>query len=143
MIYPKGTRHFTGWQALDYARQRYIAGGAYARQRHQQQLLKALVGRILSQDMARDPVRLDRVLRAVGDALIFDGRGRRVIDFAYALRGVDPADITLIDLPGGSVGRGGGYLGEDLRPVSRQFIAAVRADRADQFVAAHPELVSR
>jgi LCP family protein required for cell wall assembly len=143
MVYEKGTRHFTGWQALDYARQRYVAGGGYTRQRHQQQLIKALVGQILSQDMARDPVRLDRVLRAIGDALIFDGRGRSVIDFAYALRDVDPADITLVNLPGGSVGRGGGYAGEDLQPVSRQFIAAVTADRAARFLAAHPELVSR
>jgi LCP family protein required for cell wall assembly len=143
MVYEKGTRHFTGWQALDYARQRYVTGGGYARQRHQQQLIKALVGQILSQEMARDPVRLDRVLRAVGDALIFDGRGRSVIDFAYALREVDPADITLVNLPGGSVGRGGGYAGEDLRPVSRQFIAAVKADRAAQFLAAHPELVGK
>ena len=29
--YNVGTHHFVGWQALDYARQRYIPGGDYAR----------------------------------------------------------------------------------------------------------------
>jgi LCP family protein required for cell wall assembly len=143
MVYPKGMHHFTGWQALDYGRQRYLSGGDYTRQRHQQQLIKALVGRILSQDMARDPVKLDRVLRAVGGALVFDGRGRRVIDFAYALRDVEPADITLVGLPGASVGGGSGYLGEQLRPVGKQFLAAVRTDRVPQFLATHPELINK
>jgi anionic cell wall polymer biosynthesis LytR-Cps2A-Psr (LCP) family protein len=141
MVYEKGTRHFTGWQALDYARQRYLTGGGYTRQKHQQQLIKALVGRILSQDMARDPIKLDRVLRAVGDALVFDGRGRRVIDFAYALRDVSAKNMTLVALPGGSVGRGSGYAGEQLKPVSRQFLAAVKGDTVAQFLTAHPELV--
>jgi anionic cell wall polymer biosynthesis LytR-Cps2A-Psr (LCP) family protein len=143
MVYQKGVHRFNGWQALDYARQRYLTGGDYTRQRHQQQLIKALVGQILAADTARDPVKLDRVLQAIGEALVFDGRGRRVIDFAYALRDVEAADITLVGLPGGSVGRGSGYAGEQLQPVGRQFLAAVRGDRVAAFLAAHPELVNK
>src|SRR5262249_40355607 len=38
MTYNVGTTmHLVGWQALDYARQRYIPGGDYSRQRHQRQ----------------------------------------------------------------------------------------------------------
>ncbi|HYN96381.1 MAG TPA: LCP family protein [Pilimelia sp.] len=143
MVYQPGTRHLTGWQALDYARQRYLTGGDYTRQRHQQQLVKALAGEILDRGLATDPARLDAVLRAVGGALTFDGRGRRVIDYAYALRGVRPAAMTLVALPGASVGRGGGYLGEELKPVGREFLAAVRANRVPAFMASHPELVVR
>ena len=141
MVYEKGTRHLNGWQALDYARQRYISGGDYARQRHQQQLIKAMVREILDQDLARDPVRLDRVLRAVGKALVFDGRGHRVIDFGYALRGLRADDITLVVLPGHGVGSGSAYRGEQLDPVGRQFIAELRAGRVDAFLETHPTLV--
>jgi LCP family protein required for cell wall assembly len=143
MVYERGNRHFTGWQALDYARQRYLPGGDYTRQLHQRQLVRALMGRILTQDLARDPVKLDRVLAAVGDALVVDLRGRRVIDFAYALRGVTPATVTLVNLPGGSVGRGGGYQGEQLQQIGRQFLAAVAAGRVERFLASHPKLVTR
>lgn len=144
MVYEPGPHHFTGWQALDYARQRYTDGGDYARQRHQQQLVKALMGRILDQDMARDPVKLDRVLRALGDTLVFDGRGHEVIDFGYALREVRAESVTLVGLPGASVGVGGGYLGEELKPVAARFLAAVRSGQpADvaAVLARHPELL--
>jgi LCP family protein required for cell wall assembly len=143
MVYQPGMHHFVGWQALDYARQRYLTGGDYTRQRHQQQLVKALVGKILAEDLARDPIKLDRVLRALGDALVFDGRGRRVIDYAYALREVDAADITLVGLPGAGLGRGGAYRGEQLQPVSKRFLAAVKADQVEQFLAGNPKLINK
>ncbi|WP_428963590.1 LCP family glycopolymer transferase [Micromonospora fluostatini] len=57
MVYEKGQRHCTGWQALDYARRWHLRGGDYTRQRHQQQPVRALVGRILDQDLARRPER--------------------------------------------------------------------------------------
>jgi polyisoprenyl-teichoic acid--peptidoglycan teichoic acid transferase len=142
MTYLPGNRHFTGWQALDYGRQRYTTGGDYTRQRHQQQLIRAIVAKGLSLNAATDPVKIDAVLRALGKSLTFDGRGRRIIDYAYALHGVAPSAITLVSLPGGSVGTGGGYLGEQLnQPVARQFMAAVRADKVDAFLRTHPTLV--
>ena len=64
--YKKGTQHLKGWEALDYVRQRYIPGGDYARQRHQQQFIKAMVNQALSKDVATNPLKLDRVLRAAG-----------------------------------------------------------------------------
>lgn len=144
MVYPKGMHHFTGWQALDYGRQRYLSGGDYTRQRHQQQLIKALVGKILSDDTARDPIKLDRVLNALGDTLVFDGRGRKIIDFAYALRTVEPTAIKLVGLPGEGVGTGGNYLGEQLQqPVGRQFFAALRAGELETFLAGHPKLINK
>jgi LCP family protein required for cell wall assembly len=143
MVYEKGQRHLSGWQALDYARQRYTAGGDYARQRHQQQLIRAIVQKILSQDLARDPDRLDQVVRALGETLTFDGRGQRVIDFAFALSGLSANAITMVALPGHGVGSGGGYRGEELDQVARQFLTALRTGRVDAFLAANPRLVVR
>jgi LCP family protein required for cell wall assembly len=143
MVYEKGTRTLNGWQALDYARQRYTAGGGYARQRHQQQLVKALVGKILDQNLARDPARLTQVVAALDDALTFQGNGREIIEFGYALSRLRPEAITLVDLPGAGIGTGSAYRGEQLTSTSRRFIAELRAGRAEEFLAEHPKLVIR
>jgi anionic cell wall polymer biosynthesis LytR-Cps2A-Psr (LCP) family protein len=143
-VYEVGTRHLTGWQALDYARQRFIPGADYARQRHQRQLIRALVRELFGQELVTDPVGVDRVLRAVGEAVVFDGRGHRVIDFAFALRRLRAERLVLVDLPGRSVfGDGGGYLGERLDPVAEDFLAAVSAGGVAGFLADHPELTNK
>ncbi|MBY8874140.1 LCP family protein [Micromonospora sp. PLK6-60] len=139
MVYEKGNRHLNGWQALDYARQRYIPGGDYSRQRHQQQLVRALARKILSAGLARDPERLQRVVRALGAALLYAG-GERLIDLAYALGGLPSNAFTLVGLPGTGVGSGGAYRGEQLLPLGRGFLPALRAGKADAYLAAHPQL---
>ncbi|MEU4780093.1 LCP family protein [Micromonospora sp. NPDC023633] len=139
MVYEKGERHLTGWQALDYARQRYITGGGYARQRHQQQLIKALATKILDEDLARQPERVQQVVDALGDTLVYAG-GPRVVDVAYALGGLTPEKFVLVDLPGAGVGRGSAYRGEQLTPAGRKFLTELRAGRADAYLAANPKL---
>jgi anionic cell wall polymer biosynthesis LytR-Cps2A-Psr (LCP) family protein len=142
-VYEEGVQHLVGWQALDYARQRYgVEGGDYGRQRHQQHLIKALLRGAVEADLVSDPLRLDRVLRAVGDALVFDGRGHGVIDYAFALRQVRPGSVVLVSLPGTSVFGGFGYAGEQLAPVAGDFLEAIRKDRIARFLRAHPELLN-
>ncbi|NES12700.1 MULTISPECIES: LCP family protein [Micromonospora] len=140
MVYQKGNRHLNGWQALDYARQRYTAGGDYTRQRHQQQLIRALARKILDQELARDPDRVQQVVDRLGQTLVYIGGGRRLIDFAYALGGLPGDRFVLVGLPGDAVGSGGSYRGEQLEPVGRQFLAALRGGTADAFLKAHPTL---
>ncbi|MGC4787378.1 LCP family protein [Micromonospora sp. DT178] len=139
MVYEKGERHLTGWQALDYARQRYVTGGGYARQRHQQQLIKALATKILGEDLARQPERVQQVVDALGDTLVYAG-GPRVVDVAYALGGLTPERFVLVDLPGAGVGKGSGYRGEELTSTGRKFLTELRAGRADAYLAANPKL---
>jgi len=139
-VYEVGEQHLSGWEALDYARQRYLAGGDYTRQRHQRQLVRALVRELFAQDLVTDLAGLDRVLAALGDALVFQGGGQRVVDFAFALQEVGPNRIELVDLPGRSVFSGGSYQGEQLDPVAGDFLAAVREDRVARFLANHPRL---
>jgi LCP family protein required for cell wall assembly len=139
-VYNPGMRHFVGWQAIDYARQRYIPGSDYARQRHQRQLIRAIIGKATSLKLITNPARLEGMASAMHEALIFDGRGQRVSDFAYALRGV-PGNITLVTLRGGSVFSGSSYLGEALDGTSRGFFPAVRSDRCEAYLSAHRDLV--
>jgi LCP family protein required for cell wall assembly len=140
--YKKGTRHLKGWEALDYVRQRYIPGRDYARQRHQQQFIRAMANQALSRDVVTNPVKLDKVLRAAGEALIFNGRGHSVVDFALALRDLRSESIVMVKLPGGSLIENDDYLGERLEPVAQDFFAALRAGTIDEFMISHPELVN-
>ncbi|WP_204290545.1 LCP family protein [Micromonospora gifhornensis] len=140
MVYEPGDRHLNGWQALDYARQRYLPGGDYTRQRHQQQLIRSLVGKILDTDLARQPERVEQVVAALGDMLVYVG-GRRIVEFAYALGGLSPDALTLVTLPGAALGRGNAYRGEELTQTGRRFITELRAGKVDEFLAEHPKLV--
>jgi LCP family protein required for cell wall assembly len=140
-VYEKGWAHLSGWEALDYTRQRYIEGGDYARQRHQHQFLRAMVEKATSLDVITNPLKIDAVLRAAGNSLIFNGRGHSVVDFAFALKGLRAGSLTTIKLPGKSIFVNGGYQGERLEPVAREVFDALRAGRLDSFMAGHPDLV--
>jgi LCP family protein required for cell wall assembly len=139
-----GCQHFGGSLALAYARERKsIADGDYGRQRHQQQLVAALAKKIASTGMLADPLAADRALRAMGNAVIFDGNGTSLIDWILALRSIDPDTITMVKTNGGryttEVINGQDF--EILTDTSRQLFSAVRDDTLEAFVAAHPDWV--
>jgi polyisoprenyl-teichoic acid--peptidoglycan teichoic acid transferase len=142
-LYKKGTHHLKGWEALDIVRQRKTVGGDYVRQRHQQQFLKAMVNQAFSKDVVTNPLKLDSVLRAAGESLIFNGRGHSVVDYAITLRNIRSSNMTMIKLPGEGVGTGRNYRGERLLDPSQDFFAAVRSDTVGAFMASHPELVNK
>ena len=140
--YLPGTRTLKGWQAIDYARQRYTAGGDYTRQRHQRQLVKALLTKAEGAGLATDTAKLQQVISALGDSLLYSGE-RSTIDFAYALRNLKPDKLTLVGLPGGSVTSGGRYIGEELQPAGRDFLKAVVANEPAAFLADNPSLINK
>jgi anionic cell wall polymer biosynthesis LytR-Cps2A-Psr (LCP) family protein len=143
MTYNVGTTmHLVGWQALDYARQRYIPGGDYSRQRHQRQMIKTIMKKIISGGYVVSPGRVLDLIDALGKTLIFDGRGRKPSEFIYALRNLSPDRITLVGLPGAGAYSGGSYLGENLLPIEAPFFNAWRADTLPDFLAANPSLLS-
>lgn len=143
-IYEKGQQHLKGWQALDYLRQRKsLDDGDYGRQRHQQQFVKAMVDQAFSRDVVTNPIKLDVVLRSAGQSLIFNGRGKSIADFGFALRGIRSDAIMMIKLPGDGVTESGEYRGERLEPIAKDFFAQLSAGTVDTFVAAHPELLNR
>jgi LCP family protein required for cell wall assembly len=143
MSYKTGKRHMNGWQALDYARQRYLSGGDYARQRHNRQLIKAMLDKIVDINPWTEPTRFAKVVKALGKMLTFDGRGHSVTEYAFALRNLKPSKLTLIGLPGGSVYNGDAYAGEALGSVRTSYFSAVRRDKVAAWVKSHPSLVNK
>lgn len=142
--YEVGLQHMRGWEALDFARQRYgLSGGAYGRERHHRQIVRAVMAQLFKQDLVLNPVQADRILQAVGRGVIFDGRGRTPSEFGYALRDLRPENVTLVGLPGSSAYSGGSYVGENLNTsIKDSYFAALVNDRLAEWVAAYPELVN-
>ncbi|BCJ52284.1 hypothetical protein Asp14428_37590 [Actinoplanes sp. NBRC 14428] len=140
--YLPGTRKLTGWQAIDYARQRYTAGGDYTRQRHQRQLVKALLTEAGKAGLATDPARLGSVVGALGDTLAVSGE-RTPVEYAYALRDLTASGLTSVALPGSSVVSNGGYIGEQLDAGGRAFLRAVAGGDPGAYLDKHPELISK
>ena len=141
--YKKGNAHLNGWQALDYVRQRYPKNGVpdadYGRQRHQQQFIKAMASQALGSDVVTNPIKLDRVIRAAGQSLTFNGRGNSVVDFAVALKGIRSENIETIKLPGEPIGTGSAYRGEKFVPAVADFFTALKDEQLDAFMLEHPE----
>ena len=142
--YEKGRYHLQGWEALDYVRQRYgLPNSDYDRQRHQQQFIKAIAEQALSKDVVTNPAKLDKVLRAAGKSLIFDGNGTNVVDWGLALRNVRPNNMTLIKLPGQSVINGGRYQGEALASTAQEFFASIKNGTVASFLLANPTFANQ
>jgi LCP family protein required for cell wall assembly len=142
--YKKGTYHLEGWEALDYVRQRYgLPRSDYDRQRHQQQFIKAMASQALSKNVVTNPVKLDKVLKAAGDALIFDGNGHTVVDWGLALKSLRADDMTLVKLPGRSLITNGRYQGEALDSSAEEFFASVQSDTISSFLIEHPDFLQK
>nr|WP_240943044.1 LCP family protein [Planosporangium thailandense] len=144
-VYHVGCQSFTGWQALDYVRQRELIPDAdYGRQRHQQQLIAALVKKVSRTGLVSDPLTTDRTMRALGSAVTFDGNGVSLADWIFMLKGIDPAAITMVKTNGGRASTQliDGQSFEILTDTTRQMFQATRDDTLDTFIAAHPDWVT-
>jgi LCP family protein required for cell wall assembly len=142
-LYKKGTHELEGWEALDLVRQRYgVEGGDYGRQKNQQAFIKAMAKQALSKNVVSNPAMLDRVLKAAGQSLTFDGQGHNVVDWGLALKNVRPENMTSIKLPGGSLMVGGQYRGEALADTADEFFASLSSGTVGTFLLSHPEFVN-
>ncbi|WP_238010116.1 LCP family protein [Dactylosporangium sp. AC04546] len=142
-VYPVGCRHFAGWEALDYVRQReLLPDGDYGRQRHQQQLLVALAGKATSAGVLANPFALNRALTAIGDSLTFDGNGRSLTDWILQLHDLRPGALTMLRTNGGRFNTvAGGRAYESLDAATVELFEDARADRLDAWVDRYPDRV--
>jgi LCP family protein required for cell wall assembly len=102
-LFSPGCQEMRGAQALDYARQRYgLPGGDYDRQRHQQQILKAIMKKAGTGNLLTNPVKLDQLIRTIGSAVTVDTNGVPSQDVVRALWGLRPDALIGLQLPTGS-----------------------------------------
>ena len=138
-VYKKGKQHLEAYEALDVVRQRYtLKNGDYDRQRNQQRFVRAIAKQALSKDVVTNPAKLLKVLDAAGDSLTFSGGGHSIVDWAVAMRNVDPDEMLTVSLPGGGHYLNGAYAGEKFTGPVDEFFAAVRGNRVPEFLLGNP-----
>jgi LCP family protein required for cell wall assembly len=143
IVHEVGCRDMKGWEALDFARQRYgLKNGDYDRQRHQQQLIKAMAKKAMEGGVLKNPLKVKKLIDAAGKAFILDTGGAPVADFVFTLRNVTANDLVLLRTNGGTYsGNGNGR--EALNPISQEMFAAVKSDTLGDFVINHPEVIAK
>ncbi|MCU7730398.1 LCP family protein [Actinoplanes sp. KI2] len=109
---PGGVRHFDkgpqlmdGAAALDYARERYsFKDGDFARIRHQQQVIKAILDKAASGGMLSSPAKLNAFLNATTNTVSVD-KGLNLIDMAMQLRHLRSGNLNFYTSPTKGTGR--------------------------------------
>ncbi|GAA5183283.1 hypothetical protein GCM10023322_22200 [Rugosimonospora acidiphila] len=98
-VFKQGREHLNGAQALDYVRQRYqFDDGDFARERHQQQLIQAVMDKAASAGMLSDPSKLNAFLRSTTHSMTVD-RNFDLLSVAVALRNLRSTDLTFLTSP--------------------------------------------
>jgi LCP family protein required for cell wall assembly len=147
-FYPAGPTRLTGAQALDYVRQRYQWNeGDFARMRHQQELIKAIMDSALSAGILTDQNKLTDFIDSTADAVKVDTTFN-VTSTAINLMGLRSDDLVFMTTPNlGSDDLGGESVvvysydlenPENDNPEAETLWAAVREDTVAEWVAANP-----
>lgn len=136
-VFTKGEHHFTGAEALDWVRQRYqFADGDFSRQKHQQELITAVIDRATDTGILTDPSRLNGFLQAVTSAVTVD-RNFDLMKTAIALRDLRSNDMTYLTSPN----KGTGMVGDQSvvlpdTEAARELYATFVNDTVAQYLAA-------
>jgi LCP family protein required for cell wall assembly len=143
VMHKKGCRNMAAWEALDFARQRKgLANGDYDRQRHQQQLLKAMAKKATESGVATNPLKLKQLMQAAGKAFVLDTGGVEIADFVFTLKDVAANDLVLMRTNGGTFsGNGSGR--EVFNAESQAMFEAVKTDKLEQFVLDNPGVIAK
>jgi len=135
----KGCRDMEPWEALEFSRLRHSTNGDYDRQRHQQQLLRAMAKKATSAGIMTNPAKVAKILTAAGSSLKMDTHGVPVTDFVFGLKGLAAADLIPIRTNDGTFAATGG--GEGATATTRGLFGAAVSDTLGEFLVGHPELV--
>ncbi|MFK3982496.1 LCP family protein [Micromonospora sp. NPDC050397] len=141
-VFTPGCQEMDGARALDFARQRYdLPGGDFDRQRHQQQLLRAIMDKASAGDLRTNPIKLDQVIRAVGASFTVDTNGMPTEDLLFSLRGLRSDGMKGIQVPSRSE-----MIGETSYVVLDEgatgLFQSLRSPDMDNWVQANPKWVN-
>ncbi|TDB80449.1 LCP family protein [Micromonospora sp. KC721] len=129
----KGRQTLSGAAALDYARERHaFADGDFARIRHQQQVIKAILDKAASGGVLTNPGKLNSFVRASTNAVAVD-ESLSLVDLAMKLRHLRSDNLTFVTCPSRGTGRVGSesVVFADTAKTGRLFDAVRRDDVSD------------
>jgi len=97
--FKKGVQHLDGEAALDWVRQRkQFPDGDFARMRHQQEFMKALMDKAASSGTLANPLKLNAFLKSVTKAMTVDN-DFSLADTGLAFRNIRSQDLTFMVSP--------------------------------------------
>jgi anionic cell wall polymer biosynthesis LytR-Cps2A-Psr (LCP) family protein len=140
-VYPVGCYHMAPWEALDFSRQRDFPNGDYTRQRHQQQLLMAILKKVTSRGVLTDLGKVVDLQKSAGDLLTLDLGAAAPEDWFITLRSLRADDVVMIKTNGGKtypLPGGDEQLTED----TMGLLKAVHDDTIFDFLARHPDWIA-
>jgi LCP family protein required for cell wall assembly len=141
--YPVGCYDMQAWEALDYSRQRHnLPNGDYDRQRHQQQLIKAIIKKVASKDTLTNFGMIAKLQKAAGDLLTIDPGPNKLEDWVLTLQSLRPDDMVMIRTNGGKYSPNGNGSNETLVPESIDLLKAVQQDKVFDFLSVHPDWIA-
>lgn len=132
----KGMQEMDGEAALDYSRQRkQFADGDFARIRHQQQVIKAILDKAASGGLLTSPGKLNSFIQATSSSVSVD-KNMSLLDMANQMRGVRGNNLTFVTSPTKGTGRVGSesVVFADTKRVT-PFYDAVRRDAVPDIIA--------
>jgi LCP family protein required for cell wall assembly len=138
VTWEKGTYDLEGAKALQYVRTRYgLENGDFDRIQRQQNFLRAMLHKMLSQGTVSNPVKLTNVLEVLTDNLTVDENFSpgQMRDLALSMRGLHGEDVEYLTAPLGAYDTVDGQSVVRLeRKESNALFAAVRHDNIEHYL---------
>ncbi|MFF5288572.1 LCP family protein [Paractinoplanes globisporus] len=139
--FKKGCRNMAPWEALEFSRIRHSANGDYDRQRHQQQLLRAMAKKASSAGTLTNPAKVSAILKAAGSSLKMDTHGVGVQDFIFGLKSIAAADLIPVKTNGGTFAPTSDGKAETLNGDTLDLFKATADDNLREFLVRHPQML--
>ncbi|MEU8820080.1 LCP family protein [Actinoplanes sp. NPDC048796] len=139
--FEKGCRNMQPWEALEFSRLRHSTNGDYDRQRHQQQLLRAMMKKATSGGIISNPNKVSKILAAAGTSLRMDTHGVPVTDFIFGMKGLAAGDLIPIKTNGGTFAPATSSGGEGISQATKDLFKATADDKLPAFLGRHPEML--
>ena len=139
--FKKGCRVMAPWEALEFSRIRHSSNGDYDRQRHQQQLLRAMAKKASSAGVVGNPAKVAAILKAAGSSLKMDTHGVSVSDFIFGLKSLAAADLIPIKTNGGTFASVDNGKYEGITQDTKDLFRATAGDNLRDFLGLHPEML--
>jgi len=141
-IHKKGCRNMAAWEALDYSRQRYgLPNSDYDRQRHQQQLLRAMAKKATSAGIITNPLKVTALIKAAGGSLKMDTGGVPVDDFIFTLKALAGSDLVALKTNSGTYAKSSVGTGEGITASTQEMFTAAREDKLGEFIMENPQYI--
>ncbi|MEU4240731.1 LCP family protein [Actinoplanes sp. NPDC026619] len=130
--FEKGVQKMDGAAALDYARERYsFKDGDFARIRHQQQVIKAILDKASSSGTMSSPSRINSFLKATTDTVSVD-KDLNMLSMATQLRHLGSGNLNFYTSPSAGTGMiGDQSVVKPDKAKAKALYAAVRKDDTD------------